>query len=305
MRTGKVAGGGILLAVCCVLGQSQHSFPAEESAPARAVKIGVVNTMFRDTPPSLISLLSRPLKVLMHAQTGVDGDLELAGDPISLAKKLKAHKVQLGVFHGFEFAWARQQCPELKPLVISVAQHRLMHAHLVVRKDSPVRTCGDLKGKVVSLPSISRAHLHLFLERRCPAWGSDPKKFFAEVRRPSDPEDALDDVVDGVIAAAIVEREALDRFQQNKPARLNKLRVLQQSETFPASVIAYYPGGLDEATLKRMREGLISADKSPQSKDLLKMCRITNFEDIPADYEQLLAEIIKAYPPPTRAKERN
>jgi hypothetical protein len=29
------------------------------------------------------------------------------------------------------------------------------------------------------------------------------------------------------------------------------------------------------------------------------MCRITSFEELPADYEQVFTDIAKAYPPPT------
>jgi ABC-type phosphate/phosphonate transport system substrate-binding protein len=302
MRAEKLAGILAMLAVAFAL-LDLGGIRAEDGSPAQPIKIGIASSVFRDTPPSLITLIPHPLRVLMETQTGVPGDLELAGDAFDLAKKLKENKVQLGVFHGFEFAWAKQQCPELKPLVISVAEHRLLHAHLIVRKEDPAVTCADLRGKIIALPAISRGHLHLYLECRCPAPGTDLKKFFAEVRRPADAEDALDEVFSRTAAAAIVERAALDQYQENKPARSLKLRVLHQSETFPPSVIAYCPGSLDESMLKRMREGLISADGSPKSRDLLKMCRISKFEEIPADYDHLLAEIARAYPAPVRAKE--
>ncbi len=303
MRMGRMAGRLAALALAWGMALPSGSMRAAEEPASKPIQIGLANSLFRDTPASLIGLLSRPLKSLMEAQTGVSGDLVLAGDAIALADKLKANKVQLGVFHGFEFAWARQHCPELKPLVIAVAQHRMLHAHLVVLKDGGVNSCGDLKGKIIGLPAVSREHLHLYLERRCPALGSDPRTFFAEVNRPSDPEEALDDVVNGRSQAAIVDRAALDSFQESKPARAAKLRVLQQSEPFPPSVIAYYPGSLDESILKRFREGMIDATQSQRSRDLLKMCRITAFEDIPREYEQLLVEILKAYPRAEPARE--
>lgn len=303
MRSRWIAGSGAALALAWVLTLTAGRTSAADNVPAAPVQIGIVNSLFRDTPPVLIGVLSRPLKSLMETQTGVSGELKLAGDAIALADKLKANQVQLGVFHGFEFGWAKQHCPELKPLVIAVAQHRMLHAHLVVLKDGGISTCGDLKGKTVGLPAVAREHLHLYLERRCPSAGSDPKKFFARVNRPSDPEEALDDVVNGRTEAAVVDRLALDSYQESKPARANKLRVLQQSEPFPASVIAYYPGSVDESMLKRFREGMINANQSPQSKGLLKMCRITAFEEVPAEFPQLLAEIIKAYPRAISAKE--
>src|SRR5262245_20135138 len=204
-----------------------------EEGDARDIRIGLVRTLFRDTPPSLVQVLSQPLKALMQSQTGMTGELSIAGDAFALSKKLKEHKVQLGVFHGFEFAWARQRNPGLKPLVVVVSHHRELHAHLVVRKDSSASGCGGLKGKVVAIPQGSREHCHLYLERRCPGGGIEPKSFFSEITRPSSSEDALDDVIDGTVQAAIVDRFALDQFQHDKPARSNRLRVLQQSEMFP------------------------------------------------------------------------
>src|SRR5258707_15412305 len=119
-RSIAALGAACLLALPC----------AAEEPTSKPVQIGLADSIFRDTPASLIGVLSRPLKALMESQTGVTGEIMLAGDAIALADKLKANKVQLGVFHGFEFAWARQHCPELKPLVGAIANHRILHAHL-------------------------------------------------------------------------------------------------------------------------------------------------------------------------------
>src|SRR2546421_8775636 len=124
----------------------------------RGIRIGLVRTLFRDTPASLVDVLSQPLKTLMQSQTGMSGELSVTGDAFDLSKKLKENTVQLGVFHGFEFAWARQRNPGLKALVVVVSHHRQLHAHLVVRKDSPATCCADLKGKSVAIPMGSREH---------------------------------------------------------------------------------------------------------------------------------------------------
>lgn len=303
LYSAKAARVMLALAVAWLLTCPPGTVRAEEALPSAPIKIGVVNSLFRDTPPALINILSRPLKALMSQLTGVSGDLVLAGDALSVAKQLKENKAQLGVFHGYEFAWARQHYPELKPLVVAVAHHPNPCCVLVVHKDNAAASCGDLKGQSIAMPSMSRGHIHLYLERRCPGAGSDPKKFFSQVRRISDPEEALDEVVDGELGGALVDKFSLERFQQNKVDRSQRLRVLHESEAFPASVIAYYPGTLDESLLKRFREGLLGAAKDPKSRDLLRMCRMTSFEEIPADYEQLLLDIIKSYPAPLPAKE--
>src|SRR3954464_620790 len=116
MRIGRIAATGTALGLLWLLTALAGKVSAAENVPSAPVQIGIVNSLFRDTPPVLIGVLSRPLKSLMETQTGVSGDLHLAGDAIALADKLKANKVQLGVFHGFEFGWAKQHCPELKAL---------------------------------------------------------------------------------------------------------------------------------------------------------------------------------------------
>jgi ABC-type phosphate/phosphonate transport system substrate-binding protein len=184
----------------------------------------------------------------------------------------------------------------LKPLVVVVSHHRQLHAHLVVRKDGPVSSCADLKGKVIAIPVGSREHCHLYLQRRCPGGGIDPKNFFSEITTPASSEDALDDVIDGTVQAAIVDRHALDQYQHDKPARCNRLRVLSQSEMFPTGVVAYQEGALDESTLHRFHDGMIGAASTQRGRELLKLCRITAFEEVPADYDQLLGDIARAYP---------
>ena len=53
----------------------------------------------------------------MEAQTGVPGQMVMGGDARNLSQRLQSNHFQLGVFQGVEFAWAQQECPELKPLI--------------------------------------------------------------------------------------------------------------------------------------------------------------------------------------------
>ncbi len=277
---------------------------AAEETPARlkAVKIGLIGSLFRDTPEPLFQVMMRPLKALMEAQTGISGQLVSGGDARALGRQLAEDKVQLGVFHGVEFAWARLKHPELKPLCIAVNKHPKLHAHVVVRHDSPAAKLDDLKGKAVAVPKFNREHCLLFLDRRCVACGDCTDKYFAQVTRPAGPEEALDQVVDGAVQATVVDAVAFEAYQALKPGRFKKLKSIQQSEAFPAAVVAYQPGSLDDATLRRFREGMVTARQNARSRQLLELCRITSFENVPADYEQVLADILKAYPPADDAK---
>ena len=123
-------------------------------------------------------------------------------------------------------------------------------------------------------------------------------RFFAQVIRPADLEDALDNVVDGTVQVTVVDAVALENYQHRKPGRFAKLKIVVDSEVFPAAVVAYHPGSLGEPALKRFREGMVGASQTRRGQQMLALCRMTGFEIIPTDYDQILSDIIKAYPPP-------
>jgi ABC-type phosphate/phosphonate transport system substrate-binding protein len=286
------------LAACLAPAQPRAA-AAEEATPA-TVRIGLVETLFPDTPEPLMQVMIRPFKSLMESQTGVRGHVVVGGDADAVGRQLKEDRIQLGVFHGIEFAWVRMKNPDLKPLLIAVNRNRVLHACLVVAAGSEARDYADLKGKKVGLPRLSRDHCRLFLERRCCKPGCTPAKFYGEVAVPPDTEYALDDVVDGKLDAAVVDVVALDGFRKLKPGRAARLKILQQSEAFPSAVVAYQPGAMADSLVHRFREGMIHARANRQGRQLLEMCRITAFEAVPADYDELLTSIAKAYPPPAK-----
>jgi ABC-type phosphate/phosphonate transport system substrate-binding protein len=274
---------------------------ANKNEAGRTVRIGLVHTLFRDVPPAMVDFSMKPLASLIQTQTGLTGKAAVAGDALKLAGLLHEGKVQLGVFHGVEFAWAQEKYPDLKPLVICVNRQRHLKAHLVIRHDSEVKCFKDLKGKPVALPRRSREHCHLFLERECRACGADPKDLFSEVVTHPDVETALDEVVSGKVAAAVVDGVSLESYEVLKPGCYSALKLACDSDVFPAAVIAYRAGQLDAPTLARFRDGLLRAHRSTRSRELMYMWRLTAFEAVPADYQQILNAIRKAYPTPPTA----
>jgi len=262
----------------------------------KALRIGLASSLFRDLPEWMVKASLPPFRSLLASQTGLDGELIAGGDPIELGEALTKNKLQLGVFYGFEFAWARQKYPDLLPLVIIVNQDRQLFAHVLVRQDSQVNHLADLRGRVLALPRASQEHCRLFLERRCRAESDAGQKFFSQVTAPANIEEALDDVVDGGVQAALVDGVGLRCYQQRKPGRFTKLKEIHKSERFPTAVVAYHAGALNEAALRSFREGMIRANEHVLGRQVSTMWRITSFEKVPDDYEQTLVATVKAYP---------
>jgi ABC-type phosphate/phosphonate transport system substrate-binding protein len=270
----------------------------EPKAKRPTVKIALVSSLFRDIPQALITASMGPFKILMEAQTGLRGDLIQGGDAIALGGQLKSDKVQLGVFQGFEFAWAQKKFPDLKPLMIAVNQRSHLYVYVVVSKNSTATSLADLKGKSLALPARTKGHCYLYMERTLKTPSQDFAKFFGAVTRPATTEEALDDVVDGVVEATVVDEVGLECYARRKPARAARLRNLEKSCVFPAAVVAYHAGSVDDATLKKFQTGMQNANKSAFGRQLLTLWQITGFDNIPEDFQQNLLDIGRAYPAP-------
>jgi ABC-type phosphate/phosphonate transport system substrate-binding protein len=169
-----------------------------------------------------------------------------------------------------------------------------------VPADSKITSVADLEGEAIALPRLSREHCHLFLARRCVKPGYCPKKFFSQIAAPDDVEEALEDMLDGKYAAAVVDGLALEGYLEMKPGRASRLKTLLLSEPFPCGVVAYQSGAVSEEWIARFRDGMLAARSSRRGQQLLQMCRITSFEKPPANYDRMLQDIARAYPPPTK-----
>lgn len=261
------------------------------------LRIGLVDTLGQGIPRALVFNVLSPFKALMEEQTGLTSEIVSGGDAAALAERLRDDKVQLGVFHGHEYAWAKMIDPKLRAMALCVNRVPTLQAVVVVRKDSRYTSTAELRGKTVNLAKLNRAHCRLYLERRCVRPGTTLATFFGRVNMPLDIFDSLDGVTNGRAAAAVVDVASMEDYSRTYPGRARYLRVLSESELFPCGVLACYEGKLPAGEVKRIQDGLLAAGESARGKEVLKALRITNFELPPADHDAILTAIAKAYPP--------
>src|SRR5207244_2807796 len=91
---GLSIGAGLLAAV---LMRAPGPATAAESPPPRAVRIGLVGSLFRDTSEPMVKVMLGPFKALMESQTGVRSELVVVKEVDGLGKQLDDGKVQLAV----------------------------------------------------------------------------------------------------------------------------------------------------------------------------------------------------------------
>ena len=258
----------------------------------------MVDPLTRGLPAAIVSIAMRPLKAYMESETGMGGDIVLGGDALELGKKLDDDSVQIGVFHGHEFAWAKKKFPKLEPIVVCLNNTRNVRAVQIVLEKSKAESHADLKGGSLALPRENRAFCRLYAERRCVTPGTELEKFYKSVTNPVDCEDALDAVGRGKVGSAIVEASLWESYRKNKPAWAKYLRVLQQSEIFPPGVIAYKQGKFTAKQAIAFRNALLNAGDHPQGKEVMKTMRVAAFSVAPEKFADILEASYKAYPPP-------
>lgn len=274
----------------------------EKDAAPQAIRVGITPSLIQDNRHGskvVVGALLEPLAALVRGQTGLATQVTPAEGLFHLGRELTNDRLQIGVFQGVEYAWVRQKYPQLRPLIVALNQKTHLHALLVVRADSRAAGFADLKGKALAVPRGSRLHTRLFLEDGCRKAGqARPEQFLAKCTTAANAEDALDDLCDGTLDALVVNEVAFESYARRKPARCGRLKVVQKSETFPPSVLAYRPGGIEPDRLKQFQDGLVNANQSSLSRHLMSFWRLTAFAPVPGDFEKLATAILKDYPPP-------
>jgi ABC-type phosphate/phosphonate transport system substrate-binding protein len=290
----------IPLAVAGLVAISAISALAGDKGTAgRLLRIGIVRTLFHGVPEPVFLAAMKPFEILVERETGMPGEVRGFDDPMELAKQVAEHKVGFAVINGVEFAWARQRFRSLQPLMLAVNQDCSLHAYVVVRSDKKVTALGGLKGKAVAFPEQNRLHCSLYLERQCRLQKArDVERFFSPLSATADAEAALDHVVDGRVDGTIVEDVSWERYAHRKPGRAKHLKIIEKSETFPAAAVIYAEGMFDNHKLERFRGRMLRAHENAFGRQLLTLWRLTSFEPVPANYPQMLSEILKLYPGP-------
>jgi len=275
----------------------------QEPVREKPVRVGMAKAFFLDYPKIFVKLALADFRSVITLTSGLKADIDTSDDADVVADRLNKRELDLGIFHGHEFAWLRKHHPELRPLVIIPGKHEIERAYVVVHRDSAAHSIADLKGKRLNKPFGMKEHCRLFLERTLADTAKMPvKRFFSGFDKSASQTAALDAVGRGDAEATIVDMEGWEFYKEIKgPAQTKNLRVLAESDPFPPAVIAYREGALDEGTLTRFRDGLFKAPSTREGRELMKAWNIAAFRDVPADHARSMDAVLKCFPPPDTA----
>ncbi len=283
------------ISVAIVLAGCAQSWAAPPK-PTRTVQFGIAESMFEGVPESFRDVTSQPFLRLVKAGTGFDGKLQFPPDAVTLADLIDKGKIDIGVFKGYEFAFAQGRHPKLVPILIA-AQHHPVQIVAVVRDDRRGSTMADLASDKIAVDPLERDLCGLFLAKEKRERLND-RNF--TTHDASNGSNALFEVIDGKSGGAVVNLASLKSFQQLYPGKAKNLRVLAQTRVLPDSCVAVKAGGLDESAVRKFREALTNVEKLPGGKPLLVLWKLKGFAVFPADYEKSLSQVRDTFSQPAR-----
>jgi ABC-type phosphate/phosphonate transport system substrate-binding protein len=286
------------LGAFAVLGAVIAFAAAAQGQPAKVqvLSIGSTGTL-TGTPDSAKEKAGvESLRRFIKEETGLDNEITGRQNWSDLTQKLSKGQYHLGVYQGYEFAWAQGKHPRLHALAVGVNGEQYPVARVLVKRDNPATNFAGLKGQELIAPATNQVFLHFFVERTCEQQHLKPGAFFSKITSVENNEDALDDVVDGKAGATMVDQATLEAYKQRKPGRFNQLREVARSQPFPPIVVAYYDSLLDETTREKFKAGLLAASRKPKGAMLLMLSHLSAFEAPPDQLGEVLAQTRKTYP---------
>ena len=294
---------GVVIGFALVLGVTLQAVGADKPVPAAAappapvpaLRIGLIKPMFKDVPTAMVNAAARPFQNMIEDKAGVKGSVELFPDYRALARDIKDGKIDIGVFHGFEYAWVKDT-PNLVPLVATIPSCGRVQACLVIGKDSPAKSPRDLKGACVLIPRGTKAHCFMFLDHlreKVAAGDCAPAKTTGMT-----PEEALGEVAVGNAEAVLVDYAALVALKNNCPGCFASVRVLCESAHLPSAVVVYRKGSMDETTSARVTKGLLGCVNTPIGRTFALFWQLKGFRAVDDAYNELVEKCLKAYPQP-------
>lgn len=286
---------GFLAGVAVLFGAATPACAEKPRAEEKTLKIGLLQPMFKDVPQALINAAAKPFEAMIKSKTGMKGTLQMVPDYKELAESIKAGKIDVAVFHGFEYAWVKDT-PGLQPLVVAVPNCGTVQACLVVNKKSEAKTPACLKGACVLMPKGTKAHCAMYLEH---LRGTLPSAECCQAKREEvGVEEALFALGGGKADAALVDISALKALETNYPGCYRQLRVLAESKPLPAAVVVYRDGSLNSETVKKLREGLLDCVKSSEGYAFTVFWQLKGFAEVSPAYNSQVKNCLENYPAP-------
>jgi ABC-type phosphate/phosphonate transport system substrate-binding protein len=141
-------------------------------------------------------------------------------------------------------------------------------------------------------------HTRLYLHCAIVKAGGNPEGYFSRGLTSGDTDEGIESVADREAAAVLVDTASWAVFQERKPGRAKRLRVLDRSRPFPTAVVLYPPQSWVDKELKQLQAALFAAHEGAFTRQILNFWRISKFVPYSAEYKRVVDDILLDIPKP-------
>jgi ABC-type phosphate/phosphonate transport system substrate-binding protein len=241
-----------------------------------------------------------PLEDLIESDSGLPADLQVDSAP-TLLKRLRSGDIRLAVMPGIEYAWYGRNNPSAVPLLTMGNQNESLHACLIMKAETTFSSIEELRTKTIAYPRRNEYFVYLFAHSLISRAGGNPLLYFESRLTPANTDAAIEAVLSDEAQAVFVSEKAWQVYQERKPQRAKKLKVVAKSPAFPPPVALYNPEVLNDAQATLLRTEMCQANKKPLARQTLNFYRIEGFASVSPEYDQLAEGILKEFPKPILA----
>lgn len=227
----------------------------------------------------------QPILDDMTKKTGMKINAFFASDYAGIIEGMRFNKVHAAWFGNKSAMEAVDRAGgEVFAQMVNADGTQGYYSHLIVHKDSPLKTLDDVlkNGKSLSFgngdPNSTSGFLvpgyYVFAKNKI-----DPKTFFKVSRGANHESNGLA-VANKQVDVATNNSENLDKLKERLPEKFNDLRIVWTSPLIPLDPLVMRKD-LPEATKKTLREFFFNYGKnSPQEKDnLMKLSKLSGFKE--------------------------
>lgn len=210
-----------------------------------------------------------PLAVYLSGKTGIKIELKVLSRYGNIIDNFVSSGMDGAFFGSFTFALAKAKLgvealarPEKKGV-------STYHGLIFVRKESGIRTAGQMAGKVFAF--VDKATTAGYLAPLSYFRKNDIKNYrvyFRETYFTGTHEDAIYDVLNKRADIGAAKNTAFDRLAAVDPRIKNELAILDRSPDVPENGLAVRKG-CEPAIKARLKEALLNMHKDPEGKNVL------------------------------------
>jgi ABC-type phosphate/phosphonate transport system substrate-binding protein len=258
------------------------------------VKVAMIAHLFEGESKDTMLKQMGPFVAKLEKQTGTRSEFTIIDDLPTLTRELNEGKVQIAVLPSLDYAWARPDLPGVKPLIVAAVDGGKLKTTVLAAQKSGLESLSDLKGKSLAWSRRTPRYVKFFLAHEM---GEAPDRAF-QAKEFASVDQALDAVIEGAAEAAAITGAAARVYEDQRPGRYRRLKVIAESVDFPPPVVVYQTKGANEERIKRFADGMLKANQTTEGQQTLTLWRLKGFETLPLDYDQQLEAILRKYPKP-------